>query len=88
MHRNLKKKKTNLGQCYCSSCAPKRVSSGLCFGYFNEGKIFFAVCYEFIDRHVKNLNDVPVSLVDCNNIVYTKGWCCINFCIESDFLLS
>ena len=62
------------GQCYCSSCTPKRISSGFWFGCFNGYKNVDVACYEFIDRQVKKLlYEFPASVVQCENIDYTKG---------------
>lgn len=74
--------KKNPGQCYCSSCTPKRISSGFWFGYFHGDNIY-AVCHEFIDRYAKKL---PNEILPSTG--YTKGLSCIKFYIKQESLLN
>ena len=88
MFRYISQKK-NPGQCYCSSCTPKRISSCFWFGCLNGDKNVYAACYAFIDRKVKKLlYEIPASVVQCENIDYTKGLSCITFYIGKESLLS
>lgn len=73
------------GLCACSTCIPRRVSSGLWL--CSVGENFHTTCYEFANGYVKeDLSHCVVNL-QCENTSYTKTNC-INFCQENDFAIS